>query len=202
MPKNAVLSADFAKALEIGRSPNIKRLFPDSRALIVSGKMADRAVTAKGKRQQSNGRLHTENANVWKAKCATMGKELVTQWQHSGRRPKVFLSVSFSENEYISGLMLLLEKEGFEVITGMSSDGYVSQYVLRRIEEADYVLCLMTRDKQKADGTYTTSPWLLEELGAALAFGKPMALVVEEGIDDIGGLQGDWKKSISRRKVF
>ncbi len=40
---------DFFKALEIGRPPNIVRLFPHSRALIVSGKIIDRAMLAKGK---------------------------------------------------------------------------------------------------------------------------------------------------------
>ncbi len=43
------LSADFKKALEIGRPPNITKLFPDSKALIVSGKAIDRAMLAKGK---------------------------------------------------------------------------------------------------------------------------------------------------------
>ena len=42
-------SADFNKALEIGRPPNITRLFPNSRALIVSGKVIDRAMLKKGK---------------------------------------------------------------------------------------------------------------------------------------------------------
>jgi len=42
-------STDFAKALEIGRPPNIKKLFPNSKALIVSGKVIDRAMLAKGK---------------------------------------------------------------------------------------------------------------------------------------------------------
>jgi fructose/tagatose bisphosphate aldolase len=40
---------DFERALEIGRPPNIQRLFPNSKALIVSGKVIDRALTAKGK---------------------------------------------------------------------------------------------------------------------------------------------------------
>jgi len=43
------LSADFEKALQIGRPPNIRELFPNSKALIVSGKVVDRAMTAKGK---------------------------------------------------------------------------------------------------------------------------------------------------------
>ena len=42
------LAPDFEKALGIGRPPNIARLFPNSRALIVSGKVIDRAMIAKG----------------------------------------------------------------------------------------------------------------------------------------------------------
>jgi fructose-bisphosphate aldolase class II len=48
MSKKAVSSENFAKALEVGRPPNIKRLFPNSKALIVSGKVIDRAMMAKG----------------------------------------------------------------------------------------------------------------------------------------------------------
>lgn len=42
-------TAEFEKALQIGRPPNIKQLFPNSKALIVSGKVIDRAMAAKGK---------------------------------------------------------------------------------------------------------------------------------------------------------
>jgi hypothetical protein len=52
----------------------------------------------------------------------------------------------------------------------------------------------MTCADAKADGTFTTSPWLLEEKGVALAFGKPLVLMVEEGVTDFGGLQGDWQR--------
>jgi len=41
-------SADFEKALQVGRPPNIRKLFPNSKALIVSGKVIDRAMAAKG----------------------------------------------------------------------------------------------------------------------------------------------------------
>ncbi len=39
----------YKKALEIGRPPNIRALFPNSRALLVSGKVIDRAMLAKGR---------------------------------------------------------------------------------------------------------------------------------------------------------
>jgi len=45
---NAVNAADFEKALQIGRPPNIVKLFPNSKALIVSGKFIDIALLAKG----------------------------------------------------------------------------------------------------------------------------------------------------------
>ena len=53
-------NADFVKALGIGRPPNIVRLFPHSRALIVSGKVIDRALLAKGSAMTiaANGRNH------------------------------------------------------------------------------------------------------------------------------------------------
>jgi fructose-bisphosphate aldolase class II len=47
--KGGKIKKDFEQALEIGRPPNVKRLFPNSRALIVSGKVIDRAMIAKGK---------------------------------------------------------------------------------------------------------------------------------------------------------
>jgi fructose/tagatose bisphosphate aldolase len=39
----------FEKALRVGRPPNIVKLFPHSRALLVSGKVIDRAMLGKGK---------------------------------------------------------------------------------------------------------------------------------------------------------
>jgi fructose/tagatose bisphosphate aldolase len=41
--------ADFEQALAVGRPPNVVKLFPNSKALIVSGKVIDRAMLAKGK---------------------------------------------------------------------------------------------------------------------------------------------------------
>jgi len=44
-----VSAAEFNKALEIGRPPNIVKLFPNSRGLLVSGKVIDHALALKGK---------------------------------------------------------------------------------------------------------------------------------------------------------
>jgi fructose/tagatose bisphosphate aldolase len=53
-------SKAYQKALQIGRPPNIVKLFPESRALIVSGKYIDKAMLAKGQAiaMAANGRSH------------------------------------------------------------------------------------------------------------------------------------------------
>jgi len=53
-------ASDFVKALEVGRPPNVAKLFPNSKALIVSGKVIDRAMSAKGNALAlaANGRNH------------------------------------------------------------------------------------------------------------------------------------------------
>jgi len=60
MSAQNVAPADFERALEIGRPPNITKLFPNSKALIVSGKYVDRAMLAKGKAitMAANGRSY------------------------------------------------------------------------------------------------------------------------------------------------
>lgn len=61
MPKaGKEYSLEFKKALAVGRPPNVVRLFPNSQALIVSGKVIDRALTAKGRAMTiaANGRSH------------------------------------------------------------------------------------------------------------------------------------------------
>ena len=43
------MNAEYERLIQIGRPPNITRRFPHSKALIVSGKVIDRALVAKGK---------------------------------------------------------------------------------------------------------------------------------------------------------
>ncbi len=62
-------SDEYNKVLEIGRPPNIKKNFPNSKALIVGGKVVDRALKAKGKAMTiaANGRSYTVIRGALKA---------------------------------------------------------------------------------------------------------------------------------------
>ena len=119
-----------------------------------------------------------------------------------GKRNTVFLSHRFAETEYVEGLHRLLEERGFTVVKGDSANTYVSRAVLDRIRESEYFLSLMTKDAEKSDGKYLTSAWLLEEKGAALAFEKPLVMMVEDGVTNFGGLQGDWQRIHFTAKGF
>jgi len=69
----ATTISEFEKALKVGRPPNIVKLFPNSKALIVSGKVIDRAMMAKGKAMTiaANGRNHFVIRGVLRAaQCA------------------------------------------------------------------------------------------------------------------------------------
>jgi hypothetical protein len=114
----------------------------------------------------------------------------------------VFVSYRFEETEWISGLTDLLANSGFTAIDGKATNTYIGQGVIDRIRDSEYFLCLMTRYKAKEDGMYITSPWLLEEKGVALALKKRIVLMVEDGVDEIGGLQGDWQRIHFTQKGF
>ena len=65
----AAYSKEILKAVEVGRPPNIQRLFPNSKALLVSGKVIDRALIAKGQAMTiaANARNHLVIRGVLKA---------------------------------------------------------------------------------------------------------------------------------------
>ncbi|MFP4035091.1 MAG: class II fructose-bisphosphate aldolase [Desulfovermiculus sp.] len=48
MSSTHTYTADFEQCLQVGRPPNVKSLFPNSKALLVSGKYMDRAMLRKG----------------------------------------------------------------------------------------------------------------------------------------------------------
>ncbi|MGV3588883.1 MAG: hypothetical protein ACO1OF_17890 [Adhaeribacter sp.] len=117
-------------------------------------------------------------------------------------KKSIFVSYRFAESEYVEGLIEYLKEKGYAIATGNESNQFISNAIISRIKQSEFFLCLMTKDKEKIDGTFTTSPWLLEEKGVALAANKKIVLLIEEGVTDYGGLQGDWQRIHFTAKGF
>ena len=119
----------------------------------------------------------------------------------------VFLSYSFNERDkdLVSGFIDLLNTSNFQVETGEKNPiGSLSKSIIAKIKNSTVFVVVMTRRDLKENNKYTTSSWLLEEKGVAIALGKPCLMLVEDEIDDseIGGIQGDDQRLCFSRNNF
>lgn len=109
----------------------------------------------------------------------------------------LFLGQSFlTQDQSINRLVTrLLAALNFTILTGEKPRaGSVSQKVRDRIEKSDVFIGLFTRrDKIEGKIEWTTSQWIIDEKAYALAKGKKLVLLKEQGIPSIGGLQGDYE---------
>lgn len=90
------LPAGYEKALQIGRPPNIRGLFPNSKALIVSGKVIDRAMAAKGNAISiaANGRNYFVIRGVLKA-AQRANSALIIEIAKSEGGQKAYCAVNY-----------------------------------------------------------------------------------------------------------
>ena len=109
----------------------------------------------------------------------------------------------------IAGLRRILARNRTFAIVGLSANWYRPSYfaakymqdhgfrivpdgpALDGIRAADFVLCLLTKERQLSDGDWTPDPGVIEEKAAALALDKYLVLLVEDGVTGFGTLQGD-----------
>jgi hypothetical protein len=108
---------------------------------------------------------------------------------------KAFISYSFSESDE----ELVRDFKAFLVALGMHcTDGdkpetkAVSLKVRKRIRESDIFIGILSRwRKLEGLNEWATSPWLIEEKTYALSQSKKALLLVENGVSQFGGMQGE-----------
>jgi len=86
----------------------------------------------------------------------------------------------------------ILRPAGYAAVDGRAEGlEEFRQAILNKMSRARFFLCLLTRRSELVTGTFVSSVWLYQEIGAAMAFGKKPLLLVEEGIDPhfVGELQ-------------
>jgi hypothetical protein len=88
-----------------------------------------------------------------------------------------------------------LEAMGIKVVTGEKpAADSVSAKVRKRIESAELFVGVFTRrDRIAGRQEWSTSTWIVDEKAYALARDKKLVLIKEEGVQSIGGLQGDYE---------
>jgi len=88
-----------------------------------------------------------------------------------------------------------LETMDIRVVTGEKpAADSVSAKVRRRIEGAQLLVGVFTRrDRIAGRQEWSTSTWIVDEKAYALARDKKLVLIKEEGVQSIGGLQGDYE---------
>lgn len=119
------------------------------------------------------------------------------------KKQQFFIGHSFSPNDHevIDRIKSFFSSFGLMVDTGERPEAKsVSEKIKERIIGADVFVGVFTR-KHKISETndYTTSPWVLEEKTFALGIRKPILILVEEGVDFSGGLQGDYEYVLFKR---
>lgn len=119
----------------------------------------------------------------------------------------VFLSYSFNEKDrdLLSGFIDLLNSHNFQVVTGEKNKiGSLSRSIIGKIRNSSFFVVVMTKRDRKENNKFTTSSWLLEEKGVAIALDKPCLMLVEDEIDkeEIGGMQGDDQRLSFSRNNF
>lgn len=106
----------------------------------------------------------------------------------------IFLAHRFEEEELIEKLKNVITREDYNCKEGTREDlGSISEDILLKIKNCGFFIALMTKKDKLASGLFTTSSWLLEEKGAALAFGHRPLIMAEREVDRhyVGFLQSD-----------
>lgn len=150
-------------------------------------------------------RLRKESEGSSPTPIAT-ASEPVLRLAKTGFRPTAFIGHSFASGDqgvadYVTGL---LQAIGIAVVTGQRPKAdRISEKVKKLIDDQYIFVGLFTRrDQLKGESRWTTSPWIIDEKAYAVAREKVLVLLIEEGVDNIGGLQGDYEYiSFSRRQL-
>lgn len=111
--------------------------------------------------------------------------------------PTAFLAHSFaaSDEDVVQCVRRCIEALGISVVTGDKPKAdRISDKVKKLIDEQYIFVGLFTRrDKLAGRNEYTTSNWLIDEKAYAFAKGKKLVLLREDGVESLGGIQGDYE---------
>ena len=109
--------------------------------------------------------------------------------------PIVFISYNFGDNNKDITTIFKNFISKFDVVISEGSETdtiSVSEKVKTKIDDADMIVAIMTKDGQDDKGNWSPSKWIIEELAYALANkNKEIIRLLEKGCDTNGRIFGD-----------
>ncbi len=105
-------------------------------------------------------------------------------WVPFASNKKIFLAHKFDEKELRDKVEEELIKIGFELKEGRVEDlGYISEDILNKIKESGFFMALLTKARKFEQGNFSTSTWVLMEIGSAIAFERKVAILAEDCVE-------------------
>jgi hypothetical protein len=96
----------------------------------------------------------------------------------------VFLAHSFGEEELIKIIENKLTEKEFSFTIGKVEDlSSITEDILNKIRESGFFVALLTPKKEFKEGGFSAGPWILMEIGAALAYRRTILILSEDVVD-------------------
>jgi hypothetical protein len=112
---------------------------------------------------------------------------------------RIFIAYGYNERDrWIPRLIFpVVRAFGDEVVSGEDMPGEIlTEAVRERIRRSDALIAFATRRGEANNGRWETHRWVTDELAQALALGKSVLEVREEGVSDQGGIAGDRQRIV------
>jgi len=138
--------------------------------------------------------LHTIKEREKATMGAKEGVKVSGVESNYAKNPHIFLAHKFADDELVLTLKKTIERHKYPWVEAKKSDlGKISADILEKIKNCGFFIAILTKQHELQGGNFTTNSWLIEEKGAALAFGQRPFVMVEEGIERhyVGFVQND-----------
>lgn len=111
------------------------------------------------------------------------------------KMPVIFVSHNFGEKnkEIVEKFIDFISKFDVSISLGSETDnGSISEKIKSKIDSADIVIGIITKDEQDDKNNWSPSKWVIEEMAYSLASkNKEIIRLIEQGCDTDGRIFGD-----------
>ena len=132
--------------------------------------------------------------------------KLLNNWVPFAVNKKVFIAHRFQEGKLVDKIKEELKAIDFEYREGKVKDcGFITDDILNKIKECSFFLALITPFKEFKDEKFSTSSWILMEIGAAIALERKVLVLADNRVEQeeyARKLQGETQYEVFNEKDF